>query len=175
LREDDVVVLVFALAVGLVVGIALLVVDSSNKWTPALGERLAALKTERDVAERRTAEHEREIALAQRERDADRSLADAERRIARATARIEEQEAALNIREAELRQQESELEDRQRSVGERERELIATRAVPKRNEGLGAVDSDWWEKQLGPGPGGASPPSTPSHANAGRRYPTAGH
>ena len=92
-----------------------------------------------------------EAALAQRERILERSLADAERSVAEATARIEAREAVLATQEAELQQQESELADRHRSVAEREREVIRARAVPRApEEGLGALESDWWEKQLGP-------------------------
>jgi len=141
-------VLVLALGVGLVVGIALLAVDFSNMWIPALGARLAPRKTGAHTeADRELAT--READLAERERIVERSLADAEKRIAEAMARIEAREAVLNDRETELRQQEIELEDRQRSVGERERELTATKAVPEPDEGPGVVYSDWWEKQLG--------------------------
>lgn len=152
-------VLGFALAAGLVVGAAVLAVEYSSKWLPALGERqrrLAALKSGRSTAGTRTAareresSHEHEADLAQRERIVERSLTMAERSIAEATARIEAREAALNIREAELRHQERALKDRQRSVSERERELTSTEAVPRRDEVRGTVSSDWWEKQLGP-------------------------
>jgi hypothetical protein len=91
-----------------------------------------------------------EAALAQRERILERSLAVAERSAAEATARIEAREAVLATQEAELQQQESELADRHRSLAERERELIRIRAdlrAPAENPG--AVESDWWEKQLG--------------------------
>ena len=91
-----------------------------------------------------------EAALAQRERILEQSLADAERSAAEATARIEAREAVLATQEAELQQQESELADRHRSVAEGERELIRTRAdIRAHEEGLGGVESDWWEKQLG--------------------------
>jgi len=91
-----------------------------------------------------------QAALAQRERILERSLADAERSAAEARARIEAREAVLANQEAELQQQESELADRHRSVAERERESIRTRAdLEAHEEGLGAVESDWWEKQLG--------------------------
>jgi hypothetical protein len=126
-------------------------------------ERLADLKPELAAAETRTAERERQIpvklpkltaaqrerteaagelakqeaALAQRERILERSLADAERSAAEATVRIEARKAVLATQEAELQQQESELTDRHRAP----------------EEGLRAVESDWWEKQLG------SPPS----------------
>jgi hypothetical protein len=91
-----------------------------------------------------------EAALAQRERILERSLADAERSAAEASARIEAREAVLATQEAELQQQERELADRHRAVTERERELIRTRAdLRTHEEGLGAVESDWWEKQLG--------------------------
>ena len=126
-------------------------------------KRLADLKAALAAVETRTAERERtdaatelakqEAALAQRERNLTRLLADAERSAAEATARIEAREAALATQEAGLQQQESELADRHRSVAERERErereLISTRAVLRPEEGLGAVESDWWEKQLG--------------------------
>jgi len=139
-------------------------------------KRLADLKAELFAAETRTAERERQIsvkrskltaaqserteaaaelakqegALAQRERIIERSLADSERSAAEATARIEARKAALAIQEAELQKQESELADRHRSVAERERELIRTRAVLRAPaEGLGAIESEWWEKQLG--------------------------
>jgi hypothetical protein len=133
-------------------------------------KRLADLKAELAAAETRTAERERQIsvklrqltaaqrerteaagelakreaALAQRERNLERSLADAERSAAEAAERIEAREAVLAAQEAGLQQQESELSDRHRSVAERERELIRAR-----EEGLGAAESDWWEKQLG--------------------------
>jgi chromosome segregation ATPase len=137
---------------------------------------LADLKAKLAAAETRTAERERQISVklhkltalererteaagelakqeatrAQRERNLERSLADAERSAAEATARIEAREAALATQEAELQQQESELADRHRSLAERERELARTRAVPRApEEGLAAVESDWWEKQLG--------------------------
>jgi hypothetical protein len=120
-------------------------------------KRLADLKTE--LGKLTTAEHERiedagevakqEAALAQRERILERSLADAERSAAEATARIEALEADIATREAELQQQESEPADRHPPVAEHD--VIRTRAVPKtRDEGPGGVESDWWEKQLGP-------------------------
>jgi hypothetical protein len=103
--------------------------------------RLADLKA--DLGELTAAQRERteaaaelakqEAALAQRERILERSLADAERSAAEATARIEAREAVIATQEAELQQQKSELTDRQRA----------------REEGLGAVESAWWEKQLG--------------------------
>jgi hypothetical protein len=139
-------------------------------------ERLADLKPELAAAETRTAERERQTsvklrkqeaaqrerteaaaelakqegALTQRERILERSLADAERSAAEETAWIEARKAALATQEAELQQQESELADRHRSVAERERELIRTRGVLRAPaEGLGAIESEWWEKQLG--------------------------
>jgi predicted nucleic acid-binding Zn-ribbon protein len=151
-------------------------IDGGRAALEAEQKRLADLKAELFAAETRTAERERQIsvkrskltaaqserteaaaelakqegALAQRERILERSLADAERSAAEATARIEARKAALAIQEAELQQQESELADRHRSVAERERELIRTRAVLRAPaEGLGAIESEWWEKQLG--------------------------
>ena len=137
-------------------------------------KRLADLKAELAAAETRTAERERQIevklreltaaqrertesggelaqqeaVLAQRLRILERSLAEAEKSAAEATARIEARDAVLAIQEAELQLQQSELADRHRSVAERE--LIRTRAVVRApEEGLTAIDSDWWEKQLG--------------------------
>jgi hypothetical protein len=106
-----------------------------------------AAQRERQIAVKLRKE---EAALAERERMLERSLADAERSAAEATARIEALKAGLENQEAELQQQESELADRHRSVAERGRELIRTRAVLRApEEGLAAVESDWWEKQLG--------------------------
>jgi chromosome segregation ATPase len=119
-------------------------------------KRLADLKAELrklTVAQRERTEAagelaKQEAALAQRERILERSLADAERSAAEATARIEAREAVLATQEAELQQQESELADRHQSLAERE--LIRARAVLRPpDEGLGAAESDWWEKQLG--------------------------
>ena len=153
-------------------------IDGGRAALEAEQKRLADLKAELAAAETRTAERERQIsvklrkltaaqrerteaagefakregALAQRELILERSLADAERSAAEAMARIDAREAVLATQEAELQQQESELADRHRSVAERERELIRTRAAlraPAREEGLGATESDWWEKQLG--------------------------
>jgi len=116
--------------------------------------KLTAAQRERTEAAGELAKQE--AALAQRQRILERSLADAERSAAEATARIEARDAALATQEAELRQKESELADRHRSVAERE--LIMTRAdlrprkvTPSKSpeDGLGAVESDWWEKQLG--------------------------
>jgi hypothetical protein len=110
--------------------------------------KLTAAQRERTEAAGKLAKQE--AALAQRERILERSLADAERSAAEATARIEAREAVLATQEAELQQQESELADRHRSLAEHERELIRTRAVLRApEEGLGAAESDWWEKQLG--------------------------
>ena len=151
-------------------------IDESRAAFEAEQKRLADLQAELAAGETRTAERERQIAvklrkltaaqrerieaagelatqeaaLAQRVRILERSLADAEKSAAEATARIEAREAALATQEAELQQQESELADRHRSLAERERELARTRAVPRApEEGLAAVESDWWEKQLG--------------------------
>jgi chromosome segregation ATPase len=93
--------------------------------------KLTAAQRERTEAAGELAKQE--AALAQRERILERSLADAERSAAEATARIEAREEVLATQEAELRQKESELTDRQ--------------GAPQ--EGLRAVESDWWEKQLG--------------------------
>ena len=93
--------------------------------------KLTAVQRERTEAAGELAKQE--AALAQRERILERSLADAERSAAEATARIEAREAVLATQEAELQQQESELTDRHRAP----------------EEGLGAVESAWWEKQLG--------------------------
>ena len=92
--------------------------------------KLTAAQRERTEAAEELAKQE--AALAQRERILERSLADAERSAAEATARIEAREAVLATQEAELQQQESGLTDRHRA-----------------EEGLGAVESAWWEKQLG--------------------------
>ena len=136
-------------------------------------KRLADLKAELAAAETRTAERERQLsvelgkltaaqrerseaaelakqeaAMAQRVRILERSLADAERRAAEATARIEAREAALANQEAGLQPQKSEPAAEDWSAAERD--LTRTRAVPSSDEeGLGTVDSDWWEKQLG--------------------------
>ena len=117
-------------------------------------KRLADLKAELRKLTAAQREHteaagelaKQEAALAQRERILERSLADAERSAAEATARIEAREAVLATQEAELQQQESELADRHRSLAERERELDQSRP---QGDGLGAAESDWWEKQLG--------------------------
>ena len=70
--------------------------------------------------------------------------------LARQERALAQRERILATQEAELQQQESELADRHRSVAERERELIRTRVVLKAPvKDLGAVESDWWEKQLG--------------------------
>ena len=97
----------------------------------AEARKLTAAQRERTEAAKELAKQK--AALAQRERILERSLADAERSAAEATARIEAREAVLATQEAELQQQESELTDRH--------------GVPE--EGLGAVESAWWEKQLG--------------------------
>jgi hypothetical protein len=119
-------------------------------------KRLAELNAE--LRKLTAALAKQEAALSQRERILERSLADAERSAAEATARIEAREEVLATQEAGLEQQESELAGRHRSLVERERELIRTRAAlraprvtPSKSpeEGLGAAESDWWEKQLG--------------------------
>jgi len=149
-------------------------IDESRAAFEAEQKRLADLQAELAAGETRTAERERQIAvklrkltaaqrerieaagelatqeaaLAQRVRILERSLADAEKSAAEATARIEARDAVLATQEAELQQQESELADRHQSLAERE--LIRTRAVLRPpDEGLGAAESDWWEKQLG--------------------------
>jgi hypothetical protein len=106
-------------------------------------KRLAELNAE--LRKLTAALAKQEAALSQRERILERSLADAERSAAEATARIEAREEVLATQEAG-------------SLVERERELIRTRAAlraprvtPSKSpeEGLGAAESDWWEKQLG--------------------------
>jgi uncharacterized protein YhaN len=151
-------------------------IDGGRAAFEAEQKRLAGLKAELAAAEARTAERERQVsvklrkltaaqrerteaagelakqeaALAQRVRILERSLADAGRLAAEATARIEARDAVLATQEAELQLQQSELADRHRSVAERERESIRTRAVLRApEEDLGAVESAWWEKQLG--------------------------
>jgi uncharacterized protein (DUF3084 family) len=172
-------ILAVALTVGLVVGtVALLAANSSSRWIPALldlqkrpldrklepaetraaqGERgtsmnppnLTAAQRERTEAAEELARQE--AALAERERIVERSAADAERRLAEASAQIAAREALLATREAELQQQASELADRERLVDEREREFTRAGPVPRtRAGGVGAVEADWWDKQLGP-------------------------
>jgi DNA repair exonuclease SbcCD ATPase subunit len=119
-----------------------------NRLRPGVNHPARTAQRERTEAAAELAKQE--AALAQRERALERSLADAERSGAEATARIEAREAVLATLEAELQQQESELADRHRSLAERERELIRTKAdLEAPAEDLGAVESDWWEKQLG--------------------------
>jgi len=122
-------------------------------------QRLAELKTEPAEAETRTAERERQIsaaeelarqeaALAQRLRNLERSLAEAERSASEARTRIEAQEKELAAQEARLRQEQSELANRQPSAAEPD--SIRPRAgLSADEEDLRAVESDWWEKQLG--------------------------
>jgi hypothetical protein len=153
-------------------------IDGGRAAFEAEQKRLADMKAELTAAETRTAERERQIsaklgkltaaqrerteaagelakqeaALAKRVRILEQSLADAEKSAAEAAARIEARDAALATQESKLQQQQSELAAGHRSAAEREREreLIKRRAVPKApEEDVGAVESDWWEKQLG--------------------------
>ena len=122
---------------------------SRMRPAPPSGRPAASARPRRRNRSRPRVNHPARTA-AQRERILERSLADAERSAAEASARIEAREAVLATQEAELQQQERELADRHRAVTERERELIRTRAdLRTHEEGLGAVESDWWEKQLG--------------------------
>lgn len=146
------VIFAVVLAAGAAAGMALLAVERWRMRTPPLTEwqkrrpylnarqgapeTIERIETTQELAER-------EATLVRRERIVEGAMADAQRRFAEATALIEAHEAALASREAELQQQEDALADRQRS-------LAAHESVPARDRGARSVDSDWWDKQLGP-------------------------